>query len=335
MKFDRKQEIKRSGQSHNSDMSVKTGLSVLLPTYNRAETLQRTLQALERQLLNKSVFEIIVVDDGSSDHTVDVLNRFAENTDNRFTYAVLKKNGGPSRARNIGLSMVRGDIVLIIGDDIEPDESLLEKHYQFHSRRSDEKYAMLGYVSFPKEFSSSFFMRWLEKDGREFFFNYAKLKPEQEAGPLFFYTCNVSLKMSLLTKSGWFDESFPYASHEDLELGCRLSEKGMRLVYDPTAAGFHWHVLTIDGVARRIYLMGHSAGIFWQKGGDEGSLPKRYTRRILTEICSLPPLIYIWNYLRKKTYSEKKRYPIQWKILLFLGFFIGLSDMQKNQKLRV
>ncbi len=335
MKKNRHSEIKTWGKSSAFNSSPLPELSVLLPTYNRSDALQRTFQALEKQTLDDDLFEIIVIDDGSSDDTLEVLNQFAEHTDNRLSYAILKENGGPARARNVGLSMIRGAVILIIGDDIEPDVSLLESHLFFHRQRSDEKHAMLGHVSFPEELSSSTFMRWLEDAGREYFFNYAELHSGEEAGPIFFYTCNVSVKSSLLSKSGWFDESFPYASHEDLELGYRLADNGMRLVYDSSAKGYHWHVLTIEGIAKRVYLMGFSAEIFWQKVGKNSSKLRKVVRNVLARICSLTPMVYFWNHLREKEYCETKSYPRQWKMLLFLGFFIGLSDSQKHRKIRI
>jgi len=229
MNRDRSREIKAVGQSSNFVLSATPEFSVLLPTYNRADALHRTLSALEKQTVDMAVCEIIVVDDGSTDSTDRVLWKFSEKTDTRIFYALLKENGGPARARNIGLSMCRGRAVLILGDDIEPAASLLEKHLHFHREHPDEQDSMLGFVSFPKGLQPNSFMRWLAQDGRKYFFNYQDLEAGQLAGPLFFYTCNVSVKISLLNKSGWFDESFPFASHEDLELGYRLAENGMRL----------------------------------------------------------------------------------------------------------
>ncbi len=335
MSRDSRQNVNIVGQSRVFDSPKTAEISVLLPTYNRADALLRTLQSLEQQSLNAEIFEIVVVDDGSSDSTAALLEKFAEETGNRFSYAVLKKNGGPAKARNTGLAMIRGNLVLIIGDDIEPDVFLLEKHLSFHKKNSDEKDALLGHVSFPEELTSSAFMNWLETDGRKYFFNYADLVAGEEAEPIFFYTCNVSVKLSLLSKSGWFDESFPYASHEDLELGYRLADKGMRLVYDPDAKGYHWHLLTIQGIARRVYLMGYSAEIFWRKVGDGGSGIRRIARKVLTTVCSLPPMVYLWNRLQAKEYDEAKKYPGQWHMLLFLGFFIGLADSQRNKKVRL
>lgn len=335
MSRDRGREIKAVGKSTSFDDIAPPELSILLPTYNRPDALHRTLRALEKQTVNMGRCEVIVVDDGSTDSTARVLDQFVEQTCLSCFYALLKENGGPARARNIGLTECRGQAILILGDDIEPSLDLVEKHLQFHQLNPEPECALLGFVSFPKELSVNPFMEWLETDGRKYFFNYVALKAGQTVDPLFFYTCNVSVKASLLQKSGWFDESFPYASHEDLELGYRLADKGMRLVYDPSAKGYHWHILTINGIARRTYLMGHSANIFWQKVGDTGSVPRRVVRRMLSRLCSLSIMVHLWDRLREKEYSETKSYPGQWQVLLFLGFFIGLSDSYRNRKIRV
>ncbi len=327
--------VRSRGKSSNCDDNVKIELSVILPCYNRPVALKRTLNGLAKQDLAGKYFEIVVVDDASTADTLTVLEGFAKETKICFSFVVLSNNGGPARARNVALSMAQGDVILIIGDDIEPDPSLLGKHLRYHRENSTTEDALLGHVSFPEKLSTTPFMHWLEVDGRKYFFDYAELCSGEEAGPLFFYTCNVSVKAALLQKSGWFDESFPFASHEDLELGYRLAAEGMRLVYDETASGYHWHVLTIEGIAKRVYLMGYSADIFWQRVAESGSFSKRTLRNLITWGCSLFPLVRLWGYLRKKQFSANQSYPVQWKLLLFLGFFIGLSDGRKKKKIRV
>ncbi|WP_417909677.1 glycosyltransferase family 2 protein [Candidatus Electronema sp. PJ] len=329
-----KEQLKARGTSR-SFAAAAPELSVLLPTYNRAAALQRTLAALEAQTAAASCYEIIVVDDGSSDNTVQLLQHFAEKTTAPLCWVSLAKNSGPARARNAGLALVRGKAVLILGDDIEPAALLLQKHLQFHQERPDERDALLGYVSFPEELPPSLFMRWLEQAGRRYFFNYAALQAGQEAGPMFFYTCNVSVKRALLDKSGWFDESFPYASHEDLELGCRLAQQGMRLLYDPSAQGFHWHLLTVQGIAKRIYLMGYSAKLFWHKVPPQESLSKQAIRRVLTLLCATPLAVQLWNWLRNREYAPNKTASVAWHLLLFLSFFLGLADACAQRSIRV
>jgi glycosyltransferase involved in cell wall biosynthesis len=328
--------VKENGRSRSFADPVMPFLSVMLPTYNRVEALQRTLTALEQQQgCDPKQYEIIVVDDGSSDGTAAALHGFSRATSARFSYAVLAENGGPARARNVGLSLCQSRAVLIIGDDIEPAPDLLAKHLLFHRQHPADEDALLGHVSFAREMEITGFMRWLEQDGRKYFFNYAALKAGQEAAPIFFYTCNVSVKMALLAKSGWFDQSFPYASHEDLELGCRLADQGMRLIYDPGAEGYHWHTLTVQGIARRVYLMGYSAVLFWNLVGQQGSMLRQTARTLLTLFCAAPWGVWCWNRLRRKEYANGNSYPFQWRLLLFLGFFIGLADGRRKRNIRV
>ncbi|CAK8716941.1 Glycosyltransferase, GT2 family [Candidatus Electrothrix aarhusensis] len=335
MQRERREEIRTVGQSSCFNAAEPPEFSVLLPTFQRADALYRTLQGLEQQTADKAGYEVIVVDDGSDDNTPEVLKQFAEQTSLRLSYALLKENGGPARARNIGLSMIRGKAVFITGDDIEPSDTLVERHLQFHQQHPEKEAALLGYTSFPEGLQPNAFMRWLATDGKVYFFNYADLTPDKEAGPIFFYTCNVSVKTALLEQSGWFDESFTYASHEDLELGYRLADQGMRLIYDPAAEGFHWHMLTIQGITRRVYLMGYSAQLFWSKVNQQDALLKRGLRRLLALFCSAPWGTWLWNRLRKQKYADSSAYPVQWRMLLFLSFFIGLADAYKKREIRV
>ena len=330
----RKDEVERTGSSA-AWIDCAPPISVMLPTFRRPDALERTLAALERQSLAVSEYEVIVVDDGSRDGTGSNLQDFAQTTEARFLYIMLRDNGGPARARNFGLSRCRGEVILIIGDDIEPAPDLIERHLRFHRQNPGDTHALLGHVSFPEEPRPSEFMKWLERGGRKYFFNYADLMPGQEAGPLFFYTCNVSLKRRLLEKSGWFDESFPHASHEDLELGYRLADQGMVLVYDRQAHGYHHHMLSIEGVTRRIYLMGYSAELFWRKVNDRGSVFRQAARNLLTWLSATPPGVLWWRRLRVRHYSGQEQYPLQWHILLFLSFFIGLSDAKNGRPVRM
>ena len=322
-------------QSSSFERAAVPEISVLLPTYKRVDALQRTLQGLQKQDVDNDLYEIVVIDDGSRDGTEDFLKNFVARAENRIYAATLSENGGPARARNVGLAKCRARVILIIGDDIEPETTLLAKHLSFHRANPDECYSLLGRVSFPEGLHPSGFMRWLEHGGSKYYFDYHELTPGEEAGTLFFYTCNVSVKASLLEKTGWFDESFRYASHEDLELGHRLAEKGMKLIYDDTARGFHWHKLSVRGISRRVYLMGYSANYYWQKVGDSGSWAKRALRASLVWLSTTPPLITVWQRLKKKQYEDGREYPWHWHVLLALGFLIGLSDARNKRSPRV
>ena len=88
--------------------------SVVIPTYNRLNMLTRVLDALAEPQIDAPSFEVIVVNDGSTDDTHRVMS---QREDIIFR---TQPNGGPGRARNHGVSLAKGKIVLFIGDDTHP-----------------------------------------------------------------------------------------------------------------------------------------------------------------------------------------------------------------------
>ena len=103
-------------------------ISVVIPTYNRLPILKKCLDALENQILNDKIqnFEIVVVDDGSTDETVSWLRNNFE------TYPHLRlfeqSHGGPALGRNLGVERSRGDIIVFIDSDLVVDRFFLRNH---------------------------------------------------------------------------------------------------------------------------------------------------------------------------------------------------------------
>src|SRR5258707_10281865 len=98
-------------------------LSVVIPTYNRCASLRRLLDALARQTLSADRFEVIVVDDGSSDGTRELLRTL------KTPYALVsieQPNQGPGAARNRGVRAASGDLILFLDDDVVPMDDLLD-----------------------------------------------------------------------------------------------------------------------------------------------------------------------------------------------------------------
>ncbi len=307
-------------------------LSVIMPTYNRREILEKVLNKINtQQEVPADQMEVIVVDDCSTDQTGETLKRFAQQAVFPFHYKRLEENGGPARARNVALKMVRGDVVLIIGDDIIPESNLLKKHVDWHAEHPAIGDALLGHITWPEELRPTPFMRWLETGGRHYFFNYAAMREGVALDPIFFYTCNISIKRDLIKSTGFFDESFPFAAHEDLEYGYRLQAHGMRLYYDRKAVGYHWHPLDLRGVTRRIYLMGHSSVLFWKKAPDRASGMRRLCRRVIRNGIGLVPVsILVRHMICPGDGGNTRDTPWRWRFLLALAFWRGMHDGYKN-----
>ncbi len=314
-----------------SDKSVDVPpLTVLLPTFNRAETLQMVLHSLENQSLPRYQFEIVVVDDASNDNTELVLQRFAKDTKGPFKHVSLGTNSGPAAARNKAIEMACGDILVIIGDDINPPPSFLSQHLDFHTKRPDPLNALLGYVCWPSSPPPTPFMEWMESSESRFFFAFPKGQTIHKVPSSLFYTCNVSLKRSLIDLAGNFDESFDFASHEDIELGHRLGEVGMILHFDRSVVAHHHHLLSVTSAARRCYYMGYSAPIYWRKVVDCSSQIRKTLRKVLATLAVSTPVHWYWKKLLNSNSIEEAVRPWSWRMILSLSYWIGYSDSQKG-----
>jgi len=308
-----------------SDFSV----SIVIPTFNRCELLKRILLELEKQCLSEHA-EVLVVDDGSTDSTVNMLGLLTHSTSLALWYASFKDNGGPARARNAALGMARGKIILIIGDDILPADDFVSRHLKWHEKHPSEFDAVLGYVTWPDDLKPSSFMKWMEHGGRRYFFNFQDMQSNHQIDSNFFYTSNVSLKTALLFRTSLFDESFPFASQEDLELGYRLGKCGMRLYFDRQIVGYHWHNLSVQDIIRRTYLHGYSAKLYWEKVPDRASLFKRIVRHILTTVATSMSGRFLWKTIVNHLHRCPGG-PMSWKFVLMLSYWAGLGDALKHK----
>jgi len=238
--------------------------SVVIPTYQRPETLFRVLDALQRQS-HPPLFEVIVVDDGSRDETPARLASY----DAVFPFRFFSQpNSGPAAARNRGIEQSRGRYILFLGDDTVPEPTLLAVHAEAHCERKESSWAVLGYTTWPHDRRVSPFLHHINEYGLQFGYG---LIEDPEAVPFnFFYTSNISLPRALLLQAGLFDTTFPHAAWEDIEMAYRLMKMGMRIVYRPDAVARHHHDITFASFRRRQEKSGEAAAIFYGKHPELG-----------------------------------------------------------------
>ena len=232
--------------------------SIVIPTYNRLQDLQRTMSAVRAQKIPPSIeFEIIAVDDGSTDGT----HEWLQSQEGRSDLVVLhQKNSGPAGARNRGVEAAQGSIVLFLGDDTVPQPGWLLAHLEEHRISGDSGgIAVLGYTSFPPE-NDSPFMRWINENGAQF--GYQLIDTPSSVPFNFFYTSNISLPRAWLMRLDGFREDFPAAAWEDIEFAYRATKEGMNLRYQPRARTLHYHRIRARTFCRRQRTSGLSAAIF-------------------------------------------------------------------------
>lgn len=235
-------------------------VSVVVPTYNRLDTLPEVLAALAGQRAEGLTFEVVVVDDGSTDGTGGWLRGRSLGVP---LTVLTQENRGPAAARNAGVAAARGERVAFLGDDTVPSPGWLAAHRAAHARRGDDpKLAVIGYTAWHPRMRLTAFLRWINEYGLQF--GYALIDDPEKVPFNFFYTSNLSLGRELLLAEP-FDLSFPYAAWEDIETSYRLERRqGMRMVYEPAATVAHDHPTDLARFAERQEKAGYSAVVFYR-----------------------------------------------------------------------
>jgi len=240
---------------HGSKSGAFALISVIIPTFNNRAALLRTLGTLFKQTLPPEKYEIVVLDDGSTDGTEEMVRALASPV--AITYA-RQENRGRAAARNAGSRLAHGQILLYLDSDILASPDLLEQHYQ-HYEENGNAIGVQGRTLVHPESKVTPFMRT-----KELFPDLTRRK-RTNLSPYHFITRNVSIRAADLWAVGGFDESFPGYGWEDIELGLRLHANGVRLYYDPSAIGYHHDIETLDRTCAKLYQAGLGAVYFWQK----------------------------------------------------------------------
>lgn len=205
-------------------------ISVVIPTYNRLPILQKCLTALEKQELSDDKiedYEIVVVDDGSSDRTLAWL---AENQTNLpHVKAIEQNHQGAAAARNLGVNNAVGDTIIFIDSDLVVTSSFLQSHANALAKGKQD----LG--------SDRLFTYGAVINTNNFEDPTSEPYKLTDFSAAYFATGNVAIARKWLEQAGLFDTGFQLYGWEDLELGVRLKKLNLKLIKCPQAVGYHWH----------------------------------------------------------------------------------------------
>ncbi len=288
-------------------------LSVVIPTYNRALILKTCLERLSAQ---KGVdFEVIVVDDGSTDDTGEVVKGFVGEGEMKVIY-IKQKNALQAAARNRGVREATGELILFIGDDIFPEPGMLKTHVQAHEKNGGEEAVVLGFSTWDPTLKITEYMAFLDRSGWQF--RYHALTPGRlnMAHPYkYFYTSNLSMKRSFFEREQ-FDERFKVYGSEDIELGYRLwKDQGMELFYEPKAVAHHHHVLTEDDLPKKMESIGQSVVHYQRKHPESGAIPrgpKAWLVKVAIFPLFYPVLLFVGKVLSRDFYFQLKSRKAFW-----------------------
>ncbi len=233
--------------------------SVVIPTYNRQPILSKCLRALERQKhRDASVvtgYEIVLVDDGSTDGTLEWLEEHV--IEFPHVRQFWQNHCGPAAARNLGVEKAIGDTIIFIDSDLVVTENFL----QAHANALVEGEKQLG--------SDGLFTYGAVINTCNFDSPTSEPYKITDFSAAYFATGNVAIARKWLEKAGLFDTRFQLYGWEDLELGVRLKQLGLKLIKCPDAVGYHWHppftLAQIPNLIEKEIQRGRMGVLFYQK----------------------------------------------------------------------
>lgn len=232
-------------------------LSVVIPAHNGGMILHRTLDALRRQTVPPERFEIIVVDDGSTDGSTDGI----EQTGPPAIRVVRQHNGGRSAARNRGVAEARGRVLLFLDADVWATPGLITAHVKHHSERGN--LGVQGPSPPAPESLTTLFMRACNSSPD------LTIRKRENLSPFHVVTRNFSVDRDAFVRAGGFDEGFKGYGWEDMDLAHRLTRHGVSLRYEPDALSCHHHIQTLEEAREKLRQAGEGAVYWWEKEGRD------------------------------------------------------------------
>lgn len=287
-------------------------ISIIIPTYNRLPILKMALMALVAQNFPRIDFEIIIVDDGSTDNTKEIMPKFIKQLPINISY-LRQNNKGPGAARNYGVKKAKGKLIIFIGDDIIVAPDFIKEHLKIHKRTKD-KIAVLGFTDWYPKLHITEFMRFLAPNGPQF--DYSDIEDPNNCNYGKFWTSNISLEKS------WFDkvqfrEDSPFAAYEDTLYAYQLFKNGLsRIVFNKKALAYHDHKYDdIEKFFTRQRNAGKAARILiWSFKPLRKLVYKKVFAFLMYFILSNLTFWGRKNYIFRRTY---------WQYKLRLNYFIG------------
>ncbi len=224
-------------------------LSVVIPTCNKRDLLARTLAALRVQQPGTDAWQIVVVNDGSTDDTARLLDELAAE-DPRLVVVSPPRNVGRAAARNLGWQAASGRWVLFLDDDILAPVGLLKAHLEILER--DPSHGTIGPAVTDPSIVDGPHFHYLDTRG------VAKL-PHGPAPGKYLVTQNAAVPRNALERIGGFDEEFAAYGFEDMALGFRLEDSGVHFQVLPTPVPLHIHHHTLAEYLGKKRICGHGS----------------------------------------------------------------------------
>jgi glycosyltransferase involved in cell wall biosynthesis len=240
-------------------------VSIIIPAYNSIRTMKKCVESLLALNYPEGAYEAIIIDDGSTDGTPVVLEKYKDNPKIRI---ISVPNGGPSKARNMAIKEARGEFIAFTDADCIVDREWLNCLMQ--SFAADGSVIGVGGDQLSPSDEAEFGTQlngFLKLIG--FISDYVKGDAgaghtairETEHNP----TCNVMYKKEVFQKAGFFTEDL--WPGEDVELDHKIRKLGYRLLFNPAAVVFHYRPADIKGFLKMMFRYGRVQAILVKRYG--------------------------------------------------------------------
>jgi len=226
-------------------------VSVVIPTYNGEKKIRETLEALSAQ--DHSEYEIIVVNDGSTDQTEKIIKELQKEISQ--LRIVTQENQGPGRARNRGVEEAKGEIIAFTDDDCVPERKWLRKITEMF--KEDKKIGIIGGTYLPDQKENTWIDRWQRSNTNIFMESGLGKKIH------FFETNNMAIRKDIFKEVGGFNLLFGgKEGSEDIDLNYKVLKKGYHLILSPEARLKHKHKENLKGLLKRAHIAGSGDAMF-------------------------------------------------------------------------
>ncbi len=216
---------------HNAPFRM---VSVIIPVLNQERLIENCLKKLLEQNYPSDFLEIIVVDNGSKDKTLDIIRTFP-------VRLITENKKGPSAARNTGIKAAQGEILIFIDSDCVPDANFVKFHveaHNYHNNRDKKVKLIAGGIA---GYNATL---WACCDDVCSWYNsHPNLSPRYEYNAM--PTANMSVPADVIHEIGGFDEDIMGA--EDILFCCKAKDNGYRIFFEPKAKVNHHNRHTFKG----------------------------------------------------------------------------------------
>jgi len=228
--------------------------SVVVPAHNAEATLDACLSSLGQQTLPRQAYEIIVVDDGSSDGTAEVAQR------HEGVVVIREEQSGPAKARNRGAAEARGRYLVFTDADCEADPDFLRALVA----PMESDVGIAGVQGRYRTRQRSLVARFVQVEIEE---RYVLMEGRADIDHIGTYAA--AFRRQLFLEHGGFDASFPEASNEDMEFSYRLAAAGHRLGLSGDAFCYHAHPEDLGRYFRAKFRHGYWTAILYGRHRDK------------------------------------------------------------------